>query len=87
MSRHNRRKCRPPRWNWVCSHVGNKPIYLSGANALFSEQLESDIAGEKEQLEEAKEGIEALRNDLEQLTNDIAASEVSQNVAERIYSM
>jgi len=54
---------------------------------FFAEQLESDIAGEKEQLEEAKEGIEALRKDLEQLTNDIAASEVSQNVAERIYGM
>ncbi|PPQ65045.1 hypothetical protein CVT26_015741 [Gymnopilus dilepis] len=42
---------------------------------LELEQLEGDIAGEKEQLEEAKEGIGALKKDLEKLAKDVAAIE------------
>ncbi|KAF8907016.1 condensin complex subunit SMC2 [Gymnopilus junonius] len=50
--------------------------------ALELEQLEGDISGEKEQLEEAKEGIETLKKDLEKLHKQLAASEDEHSKAE-----
>lgn len=43
---------------------------------FFAEQVEGDIAGEKKQIEEAKEGIADLQKELEKLKQKGAASEV-----------
>ena len=43
---------------------------------LFSEQLESDLEGERKKLEEARSGIESMRVALQKLNEQVSKREV-----------
>ncbi|KAF4622118.1 hypothetical protein D9613_009303 [Agrocybe pediades] len=47
------------------------------------QQIEGDIAGEKKQVVEAKQGIETLREELDTLNKQVAAKQAEQDRAER----
>lgn len=60
-------------WAPLCSFFGRWLV----DRITLAEQNDGDIAGEKENLEEAKAGIAKLHKELDKLGDEVAASEVA----------